>query len=196
MTVLLANSGVPMLAVQLPIMMMALPVVIVIETWLCRRWLGVTWRQAWAGAAAANGVSTLVGYPLAWAAMVVLQLGAGGGGFSTLSEPWFSVYSVTVQAAWLLPHEGKLYWMVPAALLVLLIPSFFVTVWMERFIYRRMFKEAVGVGQATWRMHFVTYGLLSAGGLWLLWASIQQHETRVSQHDGGNELISNEAESF
>ncbi|HYF35703.1 MAG TPA: hypothetical protein VD994_10465, partial [Prosthecobacter sp.] len=182
-------SGVPMLAVQLPMMVMALPVVIAVEAALCRRWLGVTWRQAWAGAAAANGVSTLAGFPLAWGAMVALQLAADGGAFSTWPEPWFSVYSVTVQAAWLLPHEGKLYWMIPAALLVLLIPSFFVTVWMEIVMYGRMFKEVVGVGRATWRMHFVTYGLLLAGGLWLLWTSIRQHETRVRDYDGGMEVL-------
>ena len=108
---MLANAGVPMLFVQMPLLLLALPVVIAIETALCRRWLSVSWKQAWKATAIANVVSTLAGFPIMWIALVLLQMLCGGGGFPHLPEPWFSVYTVTVQAAWLLPIEGRLYWM-------------------------------------------------------------------------------------
>jgi hypothetical protein len=38
---MLANAGVPMLFVQMPFLVMALPVVIAVEAVLCRRWLEV-----------------------------------------------------------------------------------------------------------------------------------------------------------
>lgn len=41
------------------------------------------------------------------------------------------IYGVTVQAAWLLPYESQLYWMIPAAYVILMIPFFFVSYWIE-----------------------------------------------------------------
>src|SRR6516165_4976483 len=100
---LLANAGIPMLFVQMPLLLITLPIVIAVEAALCRRWLGVSWKQAWKSAGIANVLSTLVGFPILWVALVVIQLVVGGGGVPNLTEPWFSVYTVTVQAAWLLP---------------------------------------------------------------------------------------------
>ena len=159
---ILANVGVPMLFVQMPLLLMALPVIIAIEALLCRRWLAVSWSQAWKGAGIANGVSTIAGFPLLWFAWVVVQMLVGGGGAPKLTEPWFSVYTVTVQAAWLLPFEDRLYWMIPTACMVLLIPAYFITVLIEKWIYRRMFRESPALGEvtcATWKMHLISYGL-------------------------------------
>ena len=96
---MLANAGVPMLFVQMPLLLIALPVVIAIEAALCRRWLGVSWRQAWKGAGIANALSTIVGFPILWVALVIIQMAVGGGGVPRLTEPWISVYTATVQAA-------------------------------------------------------------------------------------------------
>lgn len=157
-----------MLFVQMPLLVMALPVVIAVEAWLCRRWLGASWKQACSSTAIANLLSTLVGFPILWIALVAVQMLVGGGGVPHVSEPWYSIYTVSVQAAWLLPDEDRLYWMIPTACIVLLIPAFFVTVLIERWVYRRTFRESPsfgGVTSATWRMHFVTYGLLLSRAL-------------------------------
>src|SRR5438046_5227553 len=108
-----------MLFVQMPLLVMALPVVIAVEAWLCRRWLDVSWKQAWSGSAIANLLSTLAGFPILWIALVAAQMFLGGGGVPQVPEPWYSVYTVTLQAAWLLPDEHRLYWMIPTAGIVL-----------------------------------------------------------------------------
>jgi len=168
---ILANAGVPMLFVQMPLLLFALPVVIALEAALCHRWLGISWKQAWRATAIANVISTVAGFPMMWIALVILQMIVGGGSFPNLPEPWFSVYTVTVQAAWLLPIEKRLYWMIPTASLVLMIPAFFITVLIEKRVYQMRLGEclgSMGIGRATWSMHLVSYGLLVVAGLFLL----------------------------
>jgi len=186
---ILANAGVPMLFVQMPLLLIALPVVIAVEAALCRRWLGVSWKLAWKSAGIANALSTVVGFPILWVALVFIQMVVGGGRVPKLTEPWFSVYTVTVQAAWLLPFEHRLYWMIPTACMVLLIPAFFVTVFIEKKVYRGVLGETIGrmeVTRATWRMHLITYGLLLAAGLCLLGSSLASHKSEpVASPKGG-----------
>jgi len=188
MNSVLANAGVPMLFVQMPLLLIALPVVIAVEAVLCRHWLGVTWRQAWRGAGYANAISTVVGFPILWFTLVIVQMVVGGGRVPKLAEPWFSVYTVTVQAPWLLPFEGRLYWMIPTACLVLLVPAFFVTVFIERRLYRRTLGETPGrmsVTAATWNMHLVTYGLLFAAGFCLLGSALASHKSKSAVPPNG-----------
>ncbi len=89
MTPVFANAGVPMLFVQMPFLLVSLPVIIAIEAVLCRRWLGLGWKQAWSGSAVANGVSTIFGFPILWVALIVVQMIVGGGKYPRLPEPWF-----------------------------------------------------------------------------------------------------------
>jgi hypothetical protein len=189
MKTMLANAGVPMLFVQMPLLLITLPAIIAVEAMLCRRWLAVSWQQALKWTSIANAISTMVGFPVLWIALVIVQMVVGGGSTPKLPEPWFSVYTVTVQAAWLLPFENRLYWMIPTACLVLLIPAFFVTVLIEEQVYRRSFGESrgpVGLTPATWRMHLVSYGLLVVAGLCLLGSSIASHKSEPgAATDGG-----------
>ncbi len=178
MNPIVANTGVPMLFVQMPLLVLALPVIIVIEALLCRRWLTDSWEQAFWGSIVANLVSTVLGFPLLWFALVLVQLLVGGGSMPNLPEPWFSVYTVTIQAAWLLPFEDRFYWMIPTAGIVLLVPAFFVTVIVEGRFYRTMFRESAtadGIKAATWKMHLVSYGLLFLAGFVLLGAAVSDH---------------------
>jgi hypothetical protein len=62
---LLADAGIPMIALTLPLMLMLLIPVIVIEGLLCKKWLGLTNWEAMKSNAVSNLVSTLVGIPLA-----------------------------------------------------------------------------------------------------------------------------------
>ncbi len=176
---ILANAGVPMLFVQMPFLLITLPAIIALEAWLSRRWLAVSWPQAWKWTSIANVVSTVVGFPILWIALVVVQMVIGGGGVPKLSEPWFSVYTVTVQAAWLLPFEERLYWMIPTACMVLLVPSFFVTVFIEKRIYLKAFIENQSQGSlrvtgATWKMHLIM--LWDSSGCWPLRSRLSDQE--------------------
>ena len=194
----LANAGVPMLFVQMPLLVMTLPVVIAVEAWLCRRWLGVSWKHAWSSTAIANLLSTLAGFPILWIALVAVQMLVGGGGVPQVSEPWYSIYTVTVQAAWSLPDEDRFHWMIPTACMVLLIPAFFVTVLIERWVYRRTFRESpsfAGVTSATWRMHFVSYGLLLLAGFGLLVSSVVTHKGEPDGAANGSQSIRSETDA-
>lgn len=176
-----------MLFVQLPLMIIALPVVILIEASLCRRWFGMEWKSALKATSVANAVSTLVGFPVMWLALVVIQMMLGGGSAPKIPDPWFSIYTVTVQAPWLLPYEDRLYWMIPTACLILLIPAFFVTVWIERKFYRRSLKSDetnISISAATWRMHLASYAFLFIAGSVLLAHGIVNHN---SEQGGGGQ---------
>lgn len=179
-----ANIGVPMLYLQMPVLMMTLPEVIALEAWLFRRWLGIPRARAWLAATIANAVSTLLGFPLMWHGLVLLQGLAGGGTEAGLPEPWLQVYAVTVQAPWLFPYDDHILgsWAIPTAGMVLLIPAFFVTVFIERLIYRRAFKTsaaAADVKKATWKVHLASYGLLFLVGFSLLLGSLVRHQAAL-----------------
>ena len=49
-----------------------------------------------------------------------------------------TVVCTLLSAAWLGPDEKNLYWMVPVAVLALMVPTFFASVWIEAFIVEKM----------------------------------------------------------
>ena len=61
-----------------------------------------------------------------------------------MSDIRFTSHSAVVElffhAAWLAPQEGDLYWMIPTALLILLIPTFVLSVWLESLVLSRLWK--------------------------------------------------------
>ena len=106
----LANAGVPMLLVYAPVLAAAFVPIVVIEstlvTWLCDVRVG---RAFWT-VSVANLVSTVVGVPLTWLALVLIPMLTGGGGAHGVGPQ-----AVTWQAPWLIPYEEELHWMIPAA---------------------------------------------------------------------------------
>jgi hypothetical protein len=135
---ILADVGLPMILVQWPLMLCALLPVIVIEALLVRRWLPLSYKKVFAGIARANLVSTLVGVPLAWLAMLALE-------FATLlplglaamkwhwrwESPVFQTVGFIFGSAWVGPGSDSA-WPVVLAAALLLIPSFYLSVWIER----------------------------------------------------------------
>jgi len=181
----LANLGIPMLAVQMPLLLGALPAVVFIESYLLRHWYGMDGFRAVKLATIANLLSTVLGFPIMWFLLFLIQ------GLSSnflpfpKTEPWQSIFAVTAQSAWLEHARHREYWMVPTACLVLLVPAFFMTVFVESFVYRRaLARESSGPTpmQATWRMHYFSYGFLAVAGLFLLTASIVKHQRSPHQH--------------
>lgn len=132
-----ANAGVPMIFVTLPMMVVALLPIILIETALAKLYLKIPFRFLMRLIARANFFSTFVGIPITWLLLVVLELVSGGGSASNLNFPESRLLAVTRDAPWLVPYEKQLFWMVPTAHLVLLIPFFFASWWVEYFILKR-----------------------------------------------------------
>jgi len=120
-----------MLFVTLPPMVVALAPIIFTEALLALPYLKLPYRKLLKYFAIANLVSTFAGIPVVWLLLVVLQLITGGGSAHGLESPVTRLLAVTWQAPWLIPYESDLNWMIPAATLVLLVPFFFVSWWIE-----------------------------------------------------------------
>ncbi|OGF46446.1 MAG: hypothetical protein A2231_12790 [Candidatus Firestonebacteria bacterium RIFOXYA2_FULL_40_8] len=157
-----ADVGVPMIFLTFPAMLIALIPVIIIEAIVFTKILKIKFRATVLPSAFANIVSTIIGIPLSWLLMVEIQMNSGGGGAYGLYTIWRKVISVTWQAAWLIPYEGDLWWMVPIAAAVGLIPAYFLSILIEYFIVKMFFKKKnkVKVKQSIVKGNLLTYGLL------------------------------------
>ena len=116
---LLADAGVPMIVLLWPAAWILLVPIVLLEGEIARRRLALTYGRGVQVAAAANTVSMLVGIPMTWGVLLVIELAATGGrslGLATLAD---RVIAVTVQSPWLIPYEADLGWMIPVAALVL-----------------------------------------------------------------------------
>jgi len=167
--ILIANIGVPMIFPQFILMVIAFVPVVLVEALVVRRILHTRLGPAVCDTALANLVTTLLGVPLAWGLMLGLELVTTGGTAWGLATPATRLAAVTLQAAWLIPYEQHLHWMVPAASVVLLIPSFFISIWLERWVLRRRWSERdrPTVNRTVWIANLVSYALLFvAGSIW------------------------------
>jgi hypothetical protein len=135
--VLYANMGIPMVCESLPTMLLALLPIALVEACVLRLLLGTDFRRAWRGALPANFWSTLLGIPAAWLVLVGIQFAIGGSRAWGMDTPQQRLDAVTLQAAWLIPYEGQLSWMIPAASLVLLTPFWLASVIVEYRYLRR-----------------------------------------------------------
>ena len=168
----LANAGVPMLAIEWPLMWCALIPVIFIETEIARRLLQLNYSQALKAIAVANLASTTFGIPLSWGCMLVINLVAGGGGGFGVGTRPERIATVGLAASWLAPYEDDLNWLIPASLCVLLIPAFFASGWIEYWTCRTFWKDAdrKQVRSIVWKANRVSYSLLLI--LALLWLGL------------------------
>lgn len=138
-SVILADVGIPMIFVQWPLMLAAFIPVTLVEVFVIRRWLPLSLRQAFSGISKANLYSTLAGVPIAWGIMfafelaIMLPLGLAAAKFHWIwDSPIIGAFSLIAAAAWEIPLREHVYWIIPLAITVLLVPSFFVSVSLER----------------------------------------------------------------
>ncbi len=166
----LANSGLPMLAVTFPLAILAFVPVVMIEAAVAERVLKQPFGRCFAVATWANLFTTLVGVPLTWGALVILQMLTGGGG----GYGGVQILELSLGAAWLLPFEQKGDWRVPAAAMALLIPFGLMSVAVEKRLARRILHREIAsrelttpqVGRWAWIANAITYGCLA--GFWLI----------------------------
>lgn len=162
-TTAFANAGVPMLFIVWPAMFIALIPIILVEAYIIKK-CGITLKKSIVLTAQANLASTAVGIPLAWIALVVIEIISGGGGSHGLTTFWDKIYAVTIQSPWLIPYESDLNWMIPSATLFLLMPFFFVSYWMEKIILHNRIKKCPKetVDKLCFKANIVSYLLLAA----------------------------------
>jgi len=159
-----ADAGVPMIALIIPGFGISLIPIIIIEYFYLKRRLSLKPAKAGAASLISNLVSTVIGVPLTWVALAAIEMfvpmGGRAFGINTLAG---KIFAVTVQAPWLIPYENDLNWMVPTAGMVLLVPFFFVSWWIEYLISRKILRDigAKDVRTAVRNANLITYGLLA-----------------------------------
>ena len=165
-----ANAGVPMIFAVMPALGLSIIPIILIEALFLRKRLNIKTSSAVKTTSVSNLVSTVVGVPLTWLLLVLIQMLAGGGGAFGLDTLQGKILSVTLQSAWLIPYESDLYWMIPAAGLFLLIPFFFVSWWFEYLVSKKMLENLApkSVKVEVRNANIITYALLAFWPIGLL----------------------------
>lgn len=160
-----ADTGVPMLFVTLPMMLLALIPIVAIEALVLSRTLAVRYWFTAGWTTVSNLLSTLLGVPLTWTVLVGVQIVTGGGvAHDALNTFRGRLLAVTWQAPWLIPYESELHWMIPAATLTLFVPFFFVSYAAEYAVHKHTIRShsRVSVARATLLANVASYILLAA----------------------------------
>jgi len=160
----LANMGLPMVALYLPPAWLALLPIILIESAYGIWRFKVPMGRALAAEAVANGVSTLIGIPVTWVVlalveMVVLERAAG-----VVPEPLLIVVGHLVGAAWLGPGAEQTSWMVPLAVATLTVPFYAMSVASEYLVVAQFFRHLPRQVVRRWmvRANAISYAFLMA----------------------------------
>ena len=158
-----ADIGLPMVAIYLPPAWLALIPIILIEAAVGIWLYNIPVKRAIIGQSVANCLSTLVGIPVTWAILALLQLRFFGTALGLDSIPK-RVYAVTIQAPWLIPYEDDLRWMVPISFAVLTIPFCLMSIGVENAVLRRVLHDIPKQTVRAWaiRANIASYMFLLA----------------------------------
>jgi ankyrin repeat protein len=144
---LLANIGLPMVAVYLPFAWFALVPIILIEAGYGTRRYRLSFSRALLAQAIANGFSTVIDIPMTWFAIVLVQVAIAPGG---------------IGPAWLVPDPSL--WSIALAAAVLTVVFYSMSVVTEGFVVTRFFREVPRQTIRRWiiQSNAITYVLLLA----------------------------------
>lgn len=168
-----------MLPLAYPVILVFLVLVILIEAIYVWHKLRIAWWKTLGGVTIANAITMLLGYPLIWLLYFVGEV-ALFGSLALAAKPLHldsipnnlatRLIGVVLGAAWMGPWPGKEYWPILVAFVVLLIPSFFLSGWLEaRFLVtERWFGGSIGAKTEIWRANILSYIFLAVAGCLLL----------------------------
>lgn len=160
-----ANAGVPMLALAWPAQWLTLVPIIVIECVVLSRTLGIPFRQLIRPVGKANFLSTLVGIPLAWLAMLLLAFVVGLGLSlvpSSIQIPQAMHYALfPLTSAWV---TGTSPWQVYFAFVILAVPFCAASVFIEEGVLQKAFPEnnQSVIHTTTVKANVISYIMLTA----------------------------------
>ncbi len=131
--------GLPMIVPSAMLMAVGLVPIVIIESIIVAHRLQLRIREVISSVSVANIVSTLVGIPVTWFLLTILEFAAGDllGGVSS-GEFFSGLMSVTVGAAWIVPGQKNEEWIVLGSMLFLLIPYGLASWTIEYFVVRSM----------------------------------------------------------
>lgn len=171
-----ANVGLPMLVIIWPLSISAFIPIVIIESWVICRELGISWKMAIIQMSKANLFSTLIGIPFTWGVSVAFEFLLG---YVTVNMIGLRSYppttignigKVVLTAPWLGPfHEGG-YWKVPLAIAVLLPVFFLASFWIEAWLVAHiLYPETPAKARiAIWKANLFSYaGIFLSCVIWL-----------------------------
>ena len=173
-----ANIGIPMLALAWPVHWIAFIPIVIIESELAAKELGLPRRIAYKAVAAANTVSTIVGIPAAWAVMFVSTIAVGMSLSLVLPNAelqkgmYYALFPL--MSAWLGPTENT--WLIYLAFVCLALPMWYGSVIIESWVMSRLLRniEPKNIRRTALRFNTITYALiLTAVGVYAAWLAAQ-----------------------
>jgi hypothetical protein len=176
-----ADMGLPMLAIAWPLSIPAFIPVVAVETWVVHRALELNIRSAAVMMVKANLLSTLVGVPLAWIASLAIEFALAFLVVNTTAAQSYppgaagEIGGIILSAPWLGPFRSGGYWIIPTAMMALLVPFFFGSYFTEAWYLGRSRPqgERARIRRAVWNANLVSYlALLFACTGWLIFRII------------------------
>jgi hypothetical protein len=128
------DVGIPMLALAWPLFWLSFVPVVLIEAEVARRQLGIGRKEAVILSAKANALSTMIGIPIVWLGLVLVEFAVGTALPGGMSPHKFLVL-FPLMAAWLGPVEDVR--IIFAAFVVLAIPFCAASIYIEYEVARR-----------------------------------------------------------
>jgi hypothetical protein len=165
-----------MIALLWPGFWILLVPIVVLEAAVAKRVLPVSWKAAFRLSGEANLVSTLVGIPLTWLCLFLVEIVVGiaiWGGLEATGvtdlPAWLRYVLMPFMAPYF-PLRNELgQWTLDAAVMWLLAVSFFTTVWIEvRVVTRRTSLPQVDVKRWSWQANALSYAAMEVLMLGLL----------------------------
>jgi len=186
MTSLLANAGLPMLMIGLPVMVMLLVPIACIEAAWYKTFLPVSWKRACLGSLKANCWSTFAGLPVTWLIWTMaglMSLGIVAATKSISLETFVDSYVIgflylVATSGWLVPVQGDgMEVVILGAGLVLLLPAYLASYLLEARMLQRGWVELdrTQVYRQVWLAHVCSYGLLYLVGIYRFCAMAYHH---------------------
>ena len=158
---ILANAGIPLLGPVIALGWFSIVPVVLLETIIAV--LLLRWRFAFAlkWVSSANALTMLLGIPVVWFLTHVFSVLTGGGGWGD-----GSINGVLRSPAWLGPgYLEDLGWAIPLGMIVLCVPFYLMSWWIEFAYLRRVTRDSSGYTERSlwayaWKANFASYTLL------------------------------------
>lgn len=175
----------PLLPLAYPVVLLFLIPVIGIEAFYLRATLKTGWRATLFATAKANAVTMLLGYPLAWLMYFALEMVLWGVlsitriGDRLQGAPGHAIAKmiiVATSAAWMGPVGER--WAIPFAFVILLIPSFLLSGFLESRLLERpgWLPCASPRTKAVWQANALSYVFLAIVGWMALWGFLKWYK--------------------
>jgi len=179
-----ADAGIPMIAIAYPAILFLIIPVIAVEAAYLRLRLRTGWKNTLGAVAKANAITMLLGFPLAWLILFLLELAIWGvADWSGLLKHFerspgsqlATLLATVISSPWLGPGTGET-WPILVAFSVLLIPSFFLSAYVESVLLDRLgwlLCERPST-PSVWRANALSYIFLGLAGCALVWYQLRR----------------------